>query len=180
MVSTSVTAQGKCESVQSELSHMFGTYSDRAKLALIMASWLFVPRTHDDNYLGPGIDPYDAYVPNLKHWYSFQIVYPFALFLIKMSFLTLYNRLFTPPIINRYLLYGTGIFIIVYTIVIMFVFVCITLLYMLQSAEIQWDWHEARLLNAPARPMQCCLAFLPQEIALTWRRFTSRHQLSIS
>ncbi|KAM0716634.1 hypothetical protein Q7P37_008079 [Cladosporium fusiforme] len=78
--------------------------------------------THDPNYLGPGIDPYNAYVPNLKHWYANQIVYPFALALIKMSFLALYNRIFAPPVINRWLLYGTSAFVVIYTVVIMLVF----------------------------------------------------------
>lgn len=38
-----------------------------------------------------------------------------------MSFLALYDRVFPPPSINRIALYGTAAFVIVYTIVIMFV-----------------------------------------------------------
>lgn len=70
------------------------------------------------------MSPYTAYVPTLKHWYAYQIVYPFALGLIKMSFLALYNRIFPPPIINRFVLWGTAAFIVIYTIIIMFIYVC--------------------------------------------------------
>lgn len=45
-----------------------------------------------------------------------------------MSFLALYNRIFPPPIINRFVLWGTAAFIVIYTIVIMFIYVCKTLM----------------------------------------------------
>jgi hypothetical protein len=62
-----------------------------------------------------------AYIPNLKHWYAYQMVYPFSLALVKASFLALYYRVFPPPNINRYLFWGTSVFIGVYTVAIMLV-----------------------------------------------------------
>lgn len=75
-------------------------------------------RTHPIGYLK---EPELAYIPNLKHWYAYQIVYPLSLALVKASFLALYYRVFPPPVINRYLFWGTGTFIAVYTVVIIFV-----------------------------------------------------------
>ena len=75
-------------------------------------------RTHPIGYLK---EPELAYIPNLKHWYAYQIVYPLSLALVKASFLALYYRVFPPPVINRYLFWGTGGFIAVYTVIIIFV-----------------------------------------------------------
>lgn len=75
-------------------------------------------RTHPMGYLK---EPELAYIPNLKHWYAYQIVYPLSLALVKASFLALYHRVFPPPVINRYLFWGTGAFIAVYTVIIIFV-----------------------------------------------------------
>lgn len=75
-------------------------------------------RTHPIGYLK---EPELAYIPNLKHWYAYQIVYPLSLALVKASFLALYYRVFPPPVINRYLFWGTGSFIAVYTVIIIFV-----------------------------------------------------------
>lgn len=33
-------------------------------------------------------------VPTLEYWYSYQIIYPVVLFMVKMSILALYHRLF--------------------------------------------------------------------------------------
>lgn len=39
--------------------------------------------------------PFEYYmVPTLEYWYSFQIIYPVVLFVVKMSILALYHRLF--------------------------------------------------------------------------------------
>lgn len=39
--------------------------------------------------------PFEWYmVPTLEYWYSFQIIYPVVLFMVKMSILALYHRLF--------------------------------------------------------------------------------------
>jgi hypothetical protein len=66
-------------------------------------------------------NPALAYIPNLKHWYAYQMVYPLSLALVKASFLALYYRIFPPPNINRLLYWGTSIFIAVYTVIIIFV-----------------------------------------------------------
>lgn len=66
-------------------------------------------------------DPTAAYIPNLKHWYAYQIIYPISLFLVKASFLALYHRVFPPPNINRYLFWGTFGFIALYTFIIVWV-----------------------------------------------------------
>lgn len=75
-------------------------------------------RTHAIGYTKK---PEIAYIPNLKHWYAYQMVYPLSLALVKASFLALYYRIFPPPIINRYLFWGVGAFIAVYTVIIIFV-----------------------------------------------------------
>jgi hypothetical protein len=75
-------------------------------------------RTHPIGYLD---NPELAYIPNLKHWYAYQMVYPFSLALVKASFLALYYRVFPPPNINRYLFWGTSVFIGVYTVAIILV-----------------------------------------------------------
>jgi len=76
------------------------------------------PRTHPIGYLD---NPELAYIPNLKHWYAYQMVYPLSLALVKASFLALYYRIFPPPNINRVLYWGTSVFIAVYTVIIIFV-----------------------------------------------------------
>jgi len=78
----------------------------------------FRHRTHPIGYMD---NPALAYIPNLKHWYAYQMVYPLSLALVKASFLALYYRIFPPPNINRVLYWGTSIFIAVYTVIIIFV-----------------------------------------------------------
>ena len=39
------------------------------------------------------LDLLEILVPTLKHWYAFQLVYPFTLFLVKASILALYRRI---------------------------------------------------------------------------------------
>jgi hypothetical protein len=75
-------------------------------------------RTHPIGYKD---NPALAYIPNLKHWYAYQMVYPLSLALVKASFLALYYRIFPPPNINRVLYWGTSVFIAVYTVIIIFV-----------------------------------------------------------
>lgn len=75
-------------------------------------------RTHPIGYL---INPELAYIPNLKHWYAYQIVYPLSLALVKASFLALYHRVFPPPNMNKVMFWGVSIFIAVYTVAIILV-----------------------------------------------------------
>lgn len=75
-------------------------------------------RTHPIGYL---VNPELAYIPNLKHWYAYQIVYPLSLALVKASFLALYYRVFPPPNMNRVMFWGVSVFIPVYTIAIILV-----------------------------------------------------------
>ena len=76
------------------------------------------PRTHPIGYMA---NPALAYIPNLKHWYAYQIVYPLSLALVKASFLALYHRVFPPPNMNRVLFWGVSVFIAVYTVIIILV-----------------------------------------------------------
>lgn len=75
-------------------------------------------RTHPIGYM---VNPALAYIPNLKHWYAYQIVYPLSLALVKASFLALYHRVFPPPNMNRVLFWGVSVFIAVYTVIIILV-----------------------------------------------------------
>lgn len=68
-----------------------------------------------------------AFIPTLKHWYSYQIVYPLALALIKASILATYWRIFTQSTFPRLYLLACGGIIGVYTVIFMFVFVRRTL-----------------------------------------------------
>lgn len=67
------------------------------------------------------VNPELAYIPNLKHWYAYQIVYPLSLALVKASFLALYHRVFPPPNVNRVMFWGVSVFIAVYTVAIILV-----------------------------------------------------------
>jgi len=60
-------------------------------------------------------------VPTLKHWYAYQIVYPWALFLVKASILALYHRIFFTQAKMRYAIYAVAAFVSIYTVVISFV-----------------------------------------------------------
>ncbi|KAL1801732.1 hypothetical protein ACET3X_002074 [Alternaria dauci] len=59
-------------------------------------------------------------VPTFKHWYAYQIVYPWALWFVKASILALYYRIFTQTRF-RYAVYAVGAFVTVQTIVVTFV-----------------------------------------------------------
>ncbi|KAL5385527.1 hypothetical protein DPSP01_004640 [Paraphaeosphaeria sporulosa] len=58
--------------------------------------------------------------PTLKHWYAYQIVYPWSLFFVKASILALYHRIFTKTKFRR-LVYAVGAFVATYTLVVTFV-----------------------------------------------------------
>lgn len=59
-------------------------------------------------------------IPNLKHFYFYQLVYPVALFFVKASILALYHRIF--KLANfRWKVYAVAGFVSVYTIVVLFV-----------------------------------------------------------
>jgi hypothetical protein len=67
------------------------------------------------------VNPALAYIPNLKHWYAYQIVYPLSLALVKASFLALYHRVFPPPNMNKVMFWGVSVFIAGYTVIIILV-----------------------------------------------------------
>ena len=62
----------------------------------------------------------DALEPTLKHWYAYQLIYPFALFFVKASILALYHRLFRKKQFRYWLWVVAGI-VTVYTVVVVFV-----------------------------------------------------------
>ncbi|KAI4656606.1 uncharacterized protein J4E78_006495 [Alternaria triticimaculans] len=59
-------------------------------------------------------------IPTLKHWYAYQLVYPWALFCVKASILALYHRIFTHHSFRRWIYYAAG-FIIIQTITVTFI-----------------------------------------------------------
>ncbi|KAF2437920.1 hypothetical protein P171DRAFT_319636, partial [Karstenula rhodostoma CBS 690.94] len=61
--------------------------------------------------------------PTLKHWYAYQMVYPWSLFFVKASILALYHRIFTKTKFRR-LVYAVGAFVATYTIIVFFAFEC--------------------------------------------------------
>ncbi|KAF2147298.1 uncharacterized protein K452DRAFT_314489 [Aplosporella prunicola CBS 121167] len=62
----------------------------------------------------------EALEPTLKHWYAYQLIYPFALFFVKASILALYHRLFRKRQFRYWLWVVAGI-VTVYTVVVVFV-----------------------------------------------------------
>lgn len=59
-------------------------------------------------------------VPTLKHWYAYQMVYPWALFFVKASIFALYHRIFRQTKFC-YAVYIVAAFVSIYTIVAFFV-----------------------------------------------------------
>src|SRR6266436_5065579 len=59
-------------------------------------------------------------IPTLKHWYAYQLVYPWALFFVKASILALYHRIFTQKNF-RLAVYCVAAFVSSYTIAVFFV-----------------------------------------------------------
>lgn len=75
--------------------------------------------------LGTGRHTYDLplleiLIPTLKHWYAFQLVYPFTLWLVKASILALYLRIMTQEKFKK-AVYVMGGFITVQSVVVIFV-----------------------------------------------------------
>lgn len=69
---------------------------------------------------GADLDLAVILIPTLKHWYAYQMVYPWALFFVKASILALYHRIFEGTKFRR-IVYGVTGFVTVYTIVVFFV-----------------------------------------------------------
>jgi hypothetical protein len=83
-------------------------------------------------------------VPTFKHWYAYQLVYPWALLFVKASILALYYRIFTQTKF-RYVVYAVSGLVTVQTIVVTFVNVS----HMRKPQhlpELEADW--SRLSNA--------------------------------
>lgn len=59
-------------------------------------------------------------IPTLKHWYAYQLVYPWALFFVKASILALYHRIFTQKNF-RLTVYCVAAFVSSNTLVLFFV-----------------------------------------------------------
>lgn len=64
---------------------------------------------------GSDLDSKAVLIPTLKHWYAYQIVYPWALFFVKASILALYHRIFRQTDF-RYLVYAVTAFVSAYTV----------------------------------------------------------------
>jgi hypothetical protein len=69
---------------------------------------------------GADLDFAAILVPTLKHWYAYQLIYPWSLFFVKASILALYHRIFIQTKF-RYTVYGVTAFVTIYTIVVFFV-----------------------------------------------------------
>lgn len=59
-------------------------------------------------------------VPTLKHWYAYQMVYPLTIGLVKFSILTQYYRIFEVKNF-RIQVIAVGVFVMLYTIICVFV-----------------------------------------------------------
>lgn len=59
-------------------------------------------------------------VPTLKHWYAYQMVYPLTIGLVKFSILTQYYRIFEVKHF-RVQVIAVGVFVMLYTIICVFV-----------------------------------------------------------
>jgi len=71
------------------------------------------------------LDLFAILIPTLKHWYAFQLVYPFTLFLVKASILALYLRIMVQENFRK-LVFGVTILITLPSLVVIFVNVCIS------------------------------------------------------
>lgn len=59
-------------------------------------------------------------VPTLKHWYAYQMVYPFALFFIKASILALYYKVFSQRVFRIWISITAAV-VAAHTVVAVFV-----------------------------------------------------------
>lgn len=75
---------------------------------------------------GADLDLATVLVPTLKHWYAYQMVYPWVLFFVKASILALYHRIFKQTNF-RYAVYAVMTFVSVCTVVAFFVNVSLCL-----------------------------------------------------
>jgi hypothetical protein len=82
--------------------------------------------------------PFDKIlIPTLKHWYAYQLIYPWSLFFAKASILALYHRIFMQTKF-RYLVYAATTFVTIYTLVAFFVNVRTINLPHGNSRQIDW------------------------------------------
>lgn len=88
------------------------------------------------------MDPEIAFIPTLKHWWSYQIVYPLALPLIKASILATYCRIFTRSTFSWVYTLGVGGVIAVYTTIIMF-------LNAFECNPVELAWHPIFTISPP-------------------------------
>lgn len=58
-------------------------------------------------------------VPTLKHWYAYQMIYPWSLFFVRASILALYHRIFTQTKF-RYTAYVVAVLVTMYNVVVFF------------------------------------------------------------
>jgi hypothetical protein len=94
----------------STLAGELGTYSSMSRHANLIRN-----RRHSDD-----LDYTKILIPTFKHWYAYQIVYPWALFFVKASILALYHRIFTQAKFRRAVYFVAG-FVTVQIIVVTFV-----------------------------------------------------------
>jgi hypothetical protein len=66
------------------------------------------------------LDLTEILIPTLKHWYAFQLVYPFTLYLVKASISSLYLRILTQEKVRKAVWMVAG-FITLQTLVVIFV-----------------------------------------------------------
>lgn len=69
---------------------------------------------------GSDLDLGKILVPTLKHWYAYQMVYPWTLFFVKTSILALYHRIFKQANF-RFAVYIVTAFVSVYMVLAFFV-----------------------------------------------------------
>jgi len=81
----------------------------------ILEDWLRLFSQH-----GADLDFVVILVPTLKHWYAYQMVYPWALAFTKNSILAFYHRIFPQKNFRR-MIYAVAGFVTVYTFVCFFV-----------------------------------------------------------
>jgi ABC-type Co2+ transport system permease subunit len=59
-------------------------------------------------------------VPTLKHWYAYQMIYPWSIFFVKAPSQALYHRIFDQTKL-RYTVYTVAVFVTIFTVVVFFV-----------------------------------------------------------
>ena len=74
---------------------------------------------------GSDLNLEEVLIPTLKHWYAYEMVYPWTLFFVKASILALHRRISQQTNL-RFAVYIVTTFILLYTIVAFFVNVSIS------------------------------------------------------